>query len=142
MTLDEAITELRKRNEPVRKPSRLPTETEIHEAETAIGVTFHPDYRLFLLTASDIEYSILQPATITHPGVWPDLVRITERARIRWKVPYELVPFCEDNSDYHCMTPNGRVLFWSHDLQGPNGEEWPDLAAWIEQVWMMDYNAG
>ena len=33
---------------------------------------------------------------------------------------------------------DGRVVFWSHDTRGPNGEAWPDLAAWIEQVWMFD----
>ena len=56
-------------------------------------------------------------------------------------MPKELVPICHDNADFYCMAPDGRVIFWSHDMQGPNGEEWPSLAAWIEQVWMHDYDA-
>lgn len=82
------------------------------------------------------------PATITAPEAYPDLFRIVERARGRWKVPVELVSICEDNADYYCLTPDGRAIFWSHDMQAPNGEEWPDLAAWIEQVWMFDHDAG
>lgn len=56
--------------------------------------------------------------------------------------PNELVPICHDNADYYCMTPDGRMIFWSHDVQGPNGEEWPTLAAWIEAVWMHGSDAG
>ena len=36
------------------------------------------------------------------------------------------------------MTPRGSVKHWSHDIRAPGGEEWPDLAAWIEQVWMAE----
>ena len=102
----------------------------------------HPDYRRFLLEAGDISYNVLEPATITLPEAHTDLLGIVKRARSTWKVPSELVPICEDNADYYCMTPDGRVIFWSHDMQAPTGEEWPDLAAWIEQVWMYDYEAG
>jgi hypothetical protein len=140
MTLDEAIAELRRRNEPVPRPPRLPTDAEVRDAEAKLGVTFHPDYRRFLLEASDVSYSVLEPATITTPGAHTDLFRITQRARERWRVPRELVPICEDNGDYYCLTPEGRVFFWSHDMQAPSGEGWPDLAAWIEQVWMYHYD--
>ena len=141
MTLDEAIAELRRRNEPVPRPPRLPTEAEVRDAEAKLGVTFHPDYRRLLLEASDVSYNVLEPATITVPGAHTDLFRIAQRARERWRVPPDLVPICEDNADYYCLAPNGRVIFWSHDMQAPNGEEWPDLAAWIEQVWMYDDDA-
>jgi hypothetical protein len=142
MTLDEAIAELRRRNEPVPKPPRLPTADEVSAAEGKLGVRFHPDYRRFLLEASDVSYNVLEPATITRPEAHTDLFRTAERARGTWKVSSELVPICEDNADYYCMTPDGRVTFWSHDMQAPTGEEWPNLAAWIEQVWMYDYDAG
>jgi hypothetical protein len=141
VTLDEALSELRRRNEPVPKPLRLPSEDEVSVAEGKLGVRFHPDYRRFLLEASDINYNVLEPATITAPDSHTDLFRIAERARGWWKVPKELVPICHDNADFYCMAPDGRVIFWSHDIQGPNGEEWSNLAAWIEQVWMHDYDA-
>ncbi|MBA4016793.1 MAG: SMI1/KNR4 family protein [Pirellula sp.] len=142
VTLDEAFAELRRRNEPVLKPPRLPTEDEVNVAEGKLGVPFHSDYRRFLLEASDISFSVLEPATITIPGAHTDLFRIAQRARGTWKVPVELVPICEDNADIYCMTPDGRVIFWSHDMQAPSGAEWPNLAAWIEDVWMFDYEAG
>ncbi len=142
MTLDEAIAELRRRNRPVPKPPRLPTEAEVSAAEGKLGIFFHPDYRRFLLEASDISYGVLEPATITVPDAHTDLVRIAEPARSTWQVPAEFVPICEDNADFYCLTPDGRVIFWSHDMQAPNGEEWPDLAAWIEQVWMFEYDSG
>jgi hypothetical protein len=80
-------------------------------------------------------------ATITLPEAHTDLFRMTERARNTWNVPSELVPICEDNADYYCMTPDGRVIFWSHEMQAPSGVEWSDLASWIEEVWMYDYDA-
>jgi hypothetical protein len=141
VTLDEVIAELRRRNEPVPRPAPLPTEDEVEAAEARLGVRFHPDYRRFLLQASDINYNVLEPATITRPGAHNDLFRIAQRARGTWRVPRDLVPICEDNADLYCLTPDGRVIFWSHDMRAPNGEEWPDLAAWIEQVWMYDYDS-
>jgi hypothetical protein len=141
VTLDEAIAELRRRNEPVPKRRRLPTEDEVNAAEAKLGVPFHPDYRQFLLEASDVNFNVLEPATITDSGAHTDLFRIARRARETWRVPSGLVPICEDNADCYCMTPNGRVIFWSHDLRAPGVGEWPDLATWIEQVWMCDYDA-
>jgi hypothetical protein len=138
MTLDEAIAELRRRNEPVPKPRRLPTNDEVDAAEAELGVTFHPDYRRFLLEASDINCNILEPATITAPVAHTDLFRITQRARGMWKVPEDLVPICEDNADLYCLTRDGSVIFWSHDIRAPSGAKWPNLADWIEQVWMFD----
>jgi hypothetical protein len=142
LTLDEAIAELRRRNEPVPNPPRLPTDAEVTAAENALGIRFHADYRRYLLQASDISYGVLEPVTITVPRAHTDLISVTQRARSAWNVPNELVPVCEDNADLYCVTPEGRVIFWSHDTQSPTGVEWSDLAAWIEDVWMNDYDAG
>ena len=140
MTLDEAFAELRRRNEPVPLPARLPSEDEVHACELELGVRFHPDYRRFLLEVSDVSYNVLEPATVSDPTAHTDLRRIAHRARGRWRVPENLVPICHDNADYYCMRSDGSVIFWSHDLCGPNGEEWRDLATWIEEVWMFDYD--
>src|SRR5437763_993007 len=51
MSIDEAIAALRERNEEVPKPMRLPAAAEVDAAEKELGVTFHPDYRRYLLEA-------------------------------------------------------------------------------------------
>ena len=49
----------------------------------------------------------------------------------------EFIPFCEDNGDYYCFAPDGHVELWSHD--GLRGGSWPDLAHWIQEVWIEDF---
>lgn len=46
-------------------------------------------------------------------------------------------PFCEDNGDYYCFAPDGRIGLLSHD--GLRRGSWPDLAHWIQQVWIDEY---
>jgi hypothetical protein len=132
------IETLRELNEPVPKPPRLPTERDVQAVERELGVTFHPDYRQFLLEASDVTLGALEPATITEPGSHTHLPRV---ARDAWDlgVPRELLPICEDNGDYYCMDATGRIAFWSHD--GGFTGRWPDLATWIRRVWI-DESAG
>jgi hypothetical protein len=141
MTLDDALKELRRRNEPVPRPARLPTAAEVSSTELKLGVKFHSDYRRFLQEVSDVNYSVLEPATITVPEAHNSLFKITGDAWGAWRVAQDLLPFCEDNADFYCMTSDGRVVFWSHEMNGPSGEEWPDLASWIEQVWMLNYDS-
>jgi hypothetical protein len=135
MEIETVIRELRKLNQPVPKPLRLPTEREVDAAQRAVGVTFHPDYRTYLLAASDVVFGALEPATVL-PGRGNRY--LPQMAGSAWRdvgLPRDLLPICEDNGDYYCMTPDGRVVFWSHD--GPIASEtWPDLATWIEKVWI------
>ena len=64
MSLDAAIEELRELNEDVPKPLRLPTTGEVDAAERRLGVTFHPDYRKYLLAASNVVYGTKEPCTV------------------------------------------------------------------------------
>src|SRR3954452_19324417 len=80
MTLDEAIKELRERNEPVPIPQRLPTAAEVDETERQLGVSFHPDYRKYLLEASDVVFGATEPATITDPESHTHLPTVCEEA--------------------------------------------------------------
>ena len=134
ITLAEAIHQLRELNEPVPKPMRLPSAAAVAAAESELGVTFHPDYRRFLLEASDVVYGALEPATIGRKRAHTDLVRMAHDAWTLMELPRELLPICEDNGDYYCMNARGEVVYWSHD--GSGDERWPDLAAWIQQVWI------
>ncbi len=129
--LDEAIRELRRLDEPVPHPLRRPTEAEVRDAERRCGATFHRDLRQYLMEASDITYGALEPVTID--GGHTAIDSVVARAR-DLGVPDGLVPICEDNGDFYCLTEDGKVAFWSHD--GATDEQWPDLATWIREVWI------
>ena len=133
MNLSEAIEQLRERNEPVPKPMRLPTEQEVAAAEQRLGITLHPDFRRYLLEASDVVFGALEPATVIDESSHTNLISICESA---WEmgVPRELTPICEDNADYYCIDNQGRIRFWSHN--GTTDESWKNLATWIEDVWI------
>lgn len=134
VVLDEVILELRSLNESVPKPRRLPTSTEVDAAEGRLGIRFHPDYRQYLLEASDVVFGTLEPATITNPGYFTDLLKISEVAWTKYGVPKTLLPICEFNADFFCMNDAGEVIFWSHN--GWTTEKWPNLATWIKDVWI------
>ena len=134
INLDAVIRELRILNELVPKPMRLPTPQEVKSAEEKLGIQFHPDYRRFLLEASDAVVGVLEPATLTIPGDYTDLMNVCETAWKNYGVPKELLPICEDNGDFFCMNTHGEVVFWSHN--GWTSEKWPNLASWIKDVWI------
>ena len=52
--MDEILTLLRKLNEPVPKPLRLPTEDDVFKVEKELNFIFPAEYRRFLLEASDV----------------------------------------------------------------------------------------
>ena len=136
--LDHALQELRRLNEPVPRPRRLPTLEEVNELERQVGVRFHPDFRRYLLEASDVVYGTLEPVTAVprhSPGVqdYTFLPNVIASGRA-YGLPEGLLPFCEDNADFYCLNEGGEVLFWSHN--GWTDEKWPDLATWIKEVWV------
>jgi hypothetical protein len=137
MTLDEAIRELRARHEPPPCPMRLPTPDEVTAAERALGVRFHPDFRRYLLEASDADVADLEPVTITRPESHRDLLQMAEGAWRDYSVPPELLPICGYSGDYYCMDADGHVVYWSHNGWDPSW--YRDLATWIEQVWLADW---
>ena len=135
ITLDSVFAELRELNIEVPKPQRLPTEEEVARAEDQLGVQFHPDYRRFLLEASDVIVPVLNLARVHEPpGSQDDLVRIANDAWNIMGVPPELLPICDDNADYYCMNSDGEITFWSHGVVA--FERWPNLATWIKEVWI------
>jgi hypothetical protein len=137
VSLDSAIARLRELNGSVPKPLRLPTETEVAEAETKLGVKFPPDYREYLLQASDVVFGVLEPAVVIPDYGYLDLVHMAKNAWAKLKLPRTFLPFCEDNGDYYCFTSSGEVVFWSHN--GWDGRKWPNLAAWIDEVWIKEF---
>lgn len=136
VNLDDVLTHLRTLNEPVLRTMRLPSEAEVRQAEESLNRKFHPDYRKFLLTASDVIYGTLEPATLTAPDSHTDLLSVCDDAWRGYGMPQELLPICEDNSDFFCINERGEVVSWSHN--GTSNERWPDLATWIIEVWLRD----
>ena len=135
MNIEAAIQELKALNQKVPRPLRLPSENEVSAIEQELGIQFHPDYRQYLLRASDVVLGTLEPAEITEPESHTYLPSVVADAR-EMGVPDELLPFCEDNGDYYCLRKDGSVVFWSHN--GSTNEAWPDLAAWVIQVWVAE----
>src|SRR5262249_3257554 len=134
MNLDDAFSLLRSRNEPVPRPLRLPTRSEVDEVERRLGVHFHSDFRRCLLEASDVVCGTFEPVTIACPESHTDLFKIAEDAWTTWGVPRDLLPICEANADFYCVNSVGEVVHWSHN--GLSSEKWPSLADWIAQVWL------
>jgi hypothetical protein len=136
MLIDDVIGELRKLNHPLSlsMPRKLPTEGEIRAAEEVLGVVFHPDYRKFLLQASDVDFGIIEPATVTDIPTHTNIVHMAQAAWNLMALPRDLLPICEDNGDYYCLNTIGEVVYWSHN--GVTNERWPNLATWIKQVWI------
>lgn len=121
-------------NEPVPKPLRLPTLDEVSATERTLGIVFHSDYRRYLIEASDVVHGRLEPGTVVPGGGHTDLIPMVQAAWRDMGLPRELLPICEDNGDYYCITGSGEVVYWSHN--GPTDERWPDLATWIQKVWI------
>jgi len=134
MSLDSVFKELRDLNLQVPKTQRLPTEDEVAIAEKQLEIHFHPDYRRFLLEASDVVVPTLETARVTLPPSRLYLVNIAKDAWAKMRVPRDLLPICEDNADYYCINIDGEVVFWSHN--GISNERWKDLATWIKEVWI------
>ena len=133
MTLEQAIRELRARSRVVPQPPRLPTVEEVDAAEVFLRAKLHPDYRTFLLTGSDAVVGRLEPATLANPGAHTHLLEVVRSAR-ESGVPGDLLPICEDNGDFYCMSKDGSIRYWSRN--GATDETWPSLGNWIREVWI------
>ena len=133
MSLTEIISRLRSVNEPVPKPARLPSESDVRKIEAELKIIFHSDFRKYLLEASDVVFGTKEPVTICEPKSHTYLPSVVESARA-YGVPTDLVPVCEDNADFYCINRHGKIVFWSHN--GTSDESWPSLATWIRDVWL------
>ena len=134
MNLSDVIAELRLLNEPVPEPLRLPTQIEVEAAERRLKMKFPPEYRQYLLEASDVVYGTLEPAVVIQDAGYLELSELAESAWSDMELPRDLLPICEDNGNYYCLNKSGEVCFWSHD--GDTDEKWPNLATWIKEVWI------
>ena len=110
MKLTDVIAELRRLNEPVPEPLSLPTLKDVEAAERRLKMKFPPDYRKYLLEASDVVYGSLEPAIVIPDAGYLHLAELAESAWSEMEVPRDLLPICEDNGDYYCLNQNRRGL--------------------------------
>lgn len=139
MTLDQAIVELRKRNQKVPSPLRLPTRRGVEECERRLGVRFPQDLVHYLLNASDIIYGTKEPVTITKSTAHTHLETVANDAWDSLGLPKNLTPICQDNGNYYCIEQSWRIVYWAHG--GKSNESWPDLATWIMKVWIGEHES-
>jgi len=113
-------------------PFRPPTDLEIDAAENRLGMKFHADYRDFLRDGGNVANASFEAAVVLPGSGYCDLIEIAETAWNKMGVPRLYLPFIEDNSDYFCITPDGAIVYWSHN--GTTQERWETLAHWYQQV--------
>jgi hypothetical protein len=112
----------------------LPTAKEVEEAERALAIRFHPDYRRFQLEVGNITSGVLEPAVVL-PDISPYLdLRKTARDAWRLGVPKDVLPFCHDNGNYYFIDQDGVVGFWDHDDESET--RGGALADWIVEEWL------
>ena len=108
------------------------TDAEIAASEECLGISFHPDYRAFLVVGADQGHSRFQPA-VTLPGASHlDLIEIAQTAWTHRGQAPALIPFLDHAGGFFCLSPTGEVFRCSHGAA--TTERWPSLEAWRPQV--------
>lgn len=133
--IKDIINEINRLDDPSRRSLPLPNDNLIAKYELLIGIPFSDEYRLFLKSVSNAFVGYLSPLTLNEEmgGVYGELLSTVKQARDAG-VPYDWLPICEDNGNYYCIAPDGRVHFWDHD--GVSTEMWPSLSVWAKEVWL------
>lgn len=113
-----------------------PSDDLITQREREFGLKFSEDYRFFLKNTANLFYGT-KDISIVHDDstMRGELTRVREDA-LKASVPIDWLPICEDNGNYFCLLPNGKVQYWSHDSR--ETEVWNSLADWIKRVWLID----
>lgn len=131
--MEETLERLRALAETVLTPLTLPDEDELVTIEEELLLPIPRDFRYYLLTASDVVYGHLEPATVADPGAHTHL---PEMAATAWSygLPRYLLPICETPKGYYCIDPDGLVLLWEEGQF--TDREWDNLWLWISEVWL------
>jgi len=135
MNISKVIELLRENNEPVPTPAKLPSEQQVAAAERDLDFKFGPQYRTFLLEASDVVYGVKEPARISDNR--ESCMSLHHVAQNGWSmgVPKEYLPFCYDNGNFFTVDSDDVLGFYDHDsdthdvLQGY-------FVDWIIEDWL------
>jgi len=132
--LQRAIARLAQLKDDLPVAFDIPSDELVNHYESCLGLHFHQDFRYFIKNLGYASYNGLENLTIEQPAAsYGDLLKCNMQAR-EMGMPQNLLAFVEDNGDYFCLQADGSVVFWSHN--GPVKEHWPNLADWMEDVWI------
>ena len=109
-----------------------PSDLEISEAQEKLGFTFPDDYIDFIKSGYDLGDAPMEALEINNPQSHLDIYSTVVDAKKFYDFPGELLPICEDNSDYYCLNKSGQVVFWSHN--GLTDEKWQNTKEWRNQM--------
>lgn len=111
---------------------KIPTDIEINDAQEKLGFNLPSEYVAFIKSGYDLGDAPLEALEIVNPPSYADIYEALESARKSYGLPLELMPICEDNSDYYCINQKGEVVFWSHN--GTTDEKWKNVTIWRNQM--------
>ncbi|MEM6160091.1 SMI1/KNR4 family protein [Erwinia sp. P6884] len=132
--LDDAINNLITLSGDERNNLPLPDDYLISEYEKNTGFTFPVDYKESLKRAGNIFYGTIELLSLTKDNTYySELASALADAR-QQGLPHDWLPICEDNGSYYCITPEGTIRYWTTD--GYSNDQWPNLANWINEVWI------
>ena len=109
-----------------------PSDLEIFEAQEKLGFTFPNDYIDFIKSGYDLGNAPMEALEINNAQSHLDIYSAIADAKKFYRLPDELLPICEDNSDYYCLNKSGQVVFWSHN--GLTDEMWKNTKEWRSQM--------
>ncbi|WP_081057791.1 SMI1/KNR4 family protein [Burkholderia vietnamiensis] len=132
--LISAVDELKNLSAGRRIKTPSPDDNVISEYEKEVGFSFSDEYRFFLKEASAIFFGVVEPLVLTRERNDRSELRSAVIAAREIGLPHDWLPICEDNGDYYCIIPDGKIRFWSPD--GVATESWADLAEWVSKVWI------
>ncbi|MYM62602.1 SMI1/KNR4 family protein [Pseudomaricurvus sp. HS19] len=132
--MQEIVDELHEMAESVPVPLELPDDEQLVDALEQILMPLHPDFREFLLTASDVIYGSLEPVTVADPQSHTYLAEVTATA---WDLgmPRDMVVLCECPEGYYCVSLEGEVKLWLRSGDYTE-DEWESVWYWVKEVWM------
>ena len=134
-TVEDIIALLREQNEHVYVPLDLPTEDDLVMIQEELLIHLPDDYKVFLLTVSDVIFGSLEPATVADPNLHTHL---PDMAALAWSlgVPRYLIPICEHKGNYYCIAQQGEVTLWKHENKAQGKETWDSIWQWAQDVWL------
>lgn len=132
--LDNVINELKIISCNARSHLPLPDDELISQYEKNIGFNFSDDYKKVIKEVGNVFFGTIDLLSLTKDKKYSgELEQVLNDARTQG-LPEDWLPICEDNGSYYCITPTGRIRYWT--LDGHSEDSWPDLACWIKEVWI------
>ncbi len=131
--MEDVIDMLQERAEKIPTPLRLPEDDELIGIEEELLIPLPSDLREFLLQVSDVVYGAIEPVTVTDPQAHTHLPEVAATA---WDtcVPRHLIPICQDDNHYYCISEDGEISLWTHE--GETDQTWPSIWQWAREVWL------